>query len=125
MKMNEAAFGTELAVEAGKNGNGHSHTHREDSYPAVHAAGVTSAQEAAFRQGYQAGFADGFKQTQEDAAPATSSSPRVKNADGHLKRLRGLPCTECGVSMFSDESSCRCCGAPKGVGREDGTEKPS
>ncbi|HLJ23802.1 MAG TPA: hypothetical protein VKT71_06810 [Candidatus Acidoferrales bacterium] len=125
MKMNETAFGSELAVEAGKNGNGHSHTHREDSYPATRAAGVTSEQEAAFRLGYQAGFADGFKQTQADTAHTTSAAPRAKNADGRLKRLRGLPCAECGVSMYSDESCCSCCGTPKGARAKDRTEKPS
>jgi hypothetical protein len=125
MKMNEAPFGSELAVEAGKNGNGHSHTHREDSYPAAHAAGVISGQEAAFRQGYQAGFADGIKQTQEGAVQAVSGAPRAKSADGRLKRLRGLPCTQCGVSIFSDESCCPCCGAPKGALAKDRTEKPS
>ena len=124
MKMNEAAFGSELAVEAGKNGNGHSHTHREDSYPAAHAAGVTSGQEAAFRQGYQAGFADGFKQTVEGAGETAAAAPKAKNVDGRMKRLRGLPCAECGVSMYSDESSCRCCGTPKGARAKD-TEKPS
>jgi hypothetical protein len=124
MKINEAAFGSELAVEAGKNGNGHSHTHREDSYPAAHAAGATSGQEAAFRQGYQAGFADGIKHTQEDAGTATNAAPSAKKVNGILKRLRGLPCAECGVSMFSDESCCRCCGTPKGA-RGERNEKPS
>ncbi len=127
MKMNEVTFGTELVVEAGKNGNGHSHSPApgEDSYQAAYEAGVATGREAAYRAGYQAGFADGFKPSQEGAGNAASAaSPGPKKINGILKRLRGLPCTHCGVSMYSDESSCRCCGTPKAAQTER-MEQPS
>src|SRR5579872_4818478 len=59
MKMNEAAFGSELVVELGTNGNGHSRaqsTH-DELYQAAFKAGLATGQEAGYRQGYQAGFA--------------------------------------------------------------------
>ena len=129
MKINEAAFGSELVVELGANGNGHGRaqsTH-DERYQAAFKAGLASGQEAGYRQGYQAGFADGLKQTApespttETGAGATS---KVKNVDGRAKRLRGLPCVECGVSMYSDETTCRCCGTVKGA-RHGQMEKAS
>jgi hypothetical protein len=49
---------------------------------------------------------------------------KAKNVDGRAKRLRGLPCVECGVSMYSDETTCRCCGTAKAA-RHEQMEKAS
>ena len=121
--MNQIAFDPALLAETSTNGNGHNHApaHHGDSYQAAFAAGAASAHEAAFREGYQAGFAAGFAQAQQESAPnstSTSAAPRGKTADGLLKRLRGLPCAQCGVSMYSDESICRCCGTTKAARAE-------
>jgi hypothetical protein len=126
MKMNEVAFDSELVADAGSNGNGHNHTlpQRRDSNQAGYEAGLASGREAGYREGYQAGFADGIKQTQGNADNSMSAAPKTKGADGCLIRLRGLPCAHCGVSLFSDETSCRCCGTPKAA-RAEQSEKPS
>jgi hypothetical protein len=124
MKMNEVAFDSGLGADAGSNGNGHTLPQRKESNQAGYEAGLAIGREDGYRQGYQAGFADGIKHTPGNADNSMSAAPKTKGADGCLKRLRGLPCAHCGVSLFSDETSCRCCGTPKAA-RAEQSEKPS
>jgi hypothetical protein len=115
MKTKEAALDSELEAGAGTNGNGQNHTltEREASSQSAYEAGLASGREAGYRQGYQAGFADGYKQTQGVVETSTAAGAKAKAGEGRAKRLRGLPCAHCGVSLFSDETFCRSCGTPK------------
>lgn len=115
MKTKDVAFDTELEAGAGTNGNGQDRmlTEREASAQPSYDAGLARGLEAGYRQGYQAGFADGIKQTQGVAEPSAAPAGKMKAGEGRAKRLRGLPCAHCGVSLFSDETFCRCCGTPK------------
>jgi len=126
MKINEVVFDSGVVADPASNGNGHSHPapQQDDFYQAAYDEGLAHGREAGYRQGYQAGFADGFKQAQGDSGQSTTAGAAAKTPDGRLKRLRGLPCAHCGASVYSDETSCRCCGTPKGE-RVMRNEQPS
>jgi len=115
MKTKDVALDTELEAGADINGNGQSHTlsDHQASSQSAYAAGMARGLEAGYRQGYQAGFADGLKQTQGIPETPTGANTKLKAGEGRAKRLRGLPCSHCGVSLFSDETFCRSCGTPK------------
>jgi len=115
MKTKDVAYDTELEAGAGTNGNGQDHMLKEGEVSAQSAydAGLARGLEAGYRQGYQAGFADGLKQPQGVAETSSAPGAKTKAGEGRAKRLRGLPCAHCGVSLFSDETFCRCCGTPK------------
>jgi hypothetical protein len=126
MEMNEPIIDSGVVAERGRNGNGHGHMvpRPEDPYQAAYDAGLASGREAAYRQGYQAGFADGLKQLQgSDSVPA-SAAPKRKTAEVRVGRLRGLPCPKCGIWLYNDETCCPCCGTPKTMGVARG-EQPS
>ena len=84
-------------------------------YQAGYEAGFASGRESGFRQGYQAGFGDGRRQGD---AGSTAAPAAVENASENVAaigktRLFGLPCTTCRRLMFSDETRCPYCKAPR------------
>jgi hypothetical protein len=82
-------------------------------YQAGYEAGFASGHEAGYRQGLQAGRLEGFAAGDRNqngnppatAAPESNSIPR--------SRLFGLPCTKCRRLMYSDETRCPYCKAPR------------
>lgn len=120
MKTSEKTNGGQ-AVEAtlAQPANGHGVSPMPDEfaglYQAGYEAGFASGRESGYRQGYQAGFGDGRRQGDvgSTAAPAA-----VENAPGNVAgmgkaRLFGLPCTKCRRWMYSDETRCPYCKAPR------------
>ncbi len=84
-------------------------------YQAGYEAGFASGRESGYRQGYEAGFGDGRRQ---DDAGSAAAAAAVENASENVAamgkvRLFGLPCTECRRLMFSDETKCPYCKAPR------------
>jgi hypothetical protein len=84
-------------------------------YQAGYEAGFASGRDAGFRQGYQAGFGDGRRQ---DDAGSAAAAAAVENGSENVAamgkvRLFGLPCTKCRRLMFSDETRCPYCKAPR------------
>jgi hypothetical protein len=84
-------------------------------YQAGYEAGYASGRESGYRQGYEAGFEDGRRQ---DDAGSTAAAAAVENASENVAamgkaRLFGLPCTKCRRLMFSDETRCPYCKAPR------------
>ncbi len=84
-------------------------------YQAGYEAGFASGRESGYRQGYEAGFGDGRRQDDAGsaaAAAAVENAPEVV-AEMGKSRLFGLPCTKCRRLMYSDETRCAYCKAPR------------
>jgi hypothetical protein len=81
-------------------------------YQAGYEAGFASGRESGYRQGYEAGFGDGRRQRNDVAAPAAVENA-AENAALTKSRLFGLPCTKCRRLMYSDETRCAYCKAPR------------
>jgi hypothetical protein len=81
-------------------------------YQAGYEAGFDSGRESGYRQGYEAGFGDGRRQRNDVAAPAAVENA-PENAPVMRSRLFGLPCTKCRRLMYSDETRCAYCKAPR------------
>ena len=100
-------------------------------YRACYEAGHGSGWESGFRQGYEAGFGDGRRQGDNGS---TAAAAAVENCVGNSKigngeagngaggmrkaRLLGLPCTNCGTWLFSDEARCPRCQTPRAKAEE-------
>jgi len=81
-------------------------------YQAGYEAGFASGRESGYRQGYEAGFEDGRSQRNDVAAPAAVENA-PENAAVMKSRLFGLPCTKCRRLMYSNETRCPYCKAPR------------
>jgi hypothetical protein len=90
-------------------------------YQAGYEAGFASGRESGYRQGYEAGFGDGRRQGNHSTSPAAVENAPENVAAIGKARLFGLPCGKCRRLMFSDETRCPYCKAP----RETPVEPPS
>ncbi len=81
-------------------------------YQEGYEAGFASGRESGYRQGYEAGFGDDRRQRNDVAAPAAVENA-PENAALTKSRLFGLPCTKCRRLMYSDETRCAYCKAPR------------
>jgi len=81
-------------------------------YQEGYEAGFASGRESGYRQGYEAGFGDDRRQRNDVAAPAAVENA-AENAALTKSRLFGLPCTKCRRLMYSDETRCAYCKAPR------------
>jgi len=84
-------------------------------YRAGYEAGFASGRESGYRRGYEAGFGDGRR---HGDAGSTAAAAAVENTSENAAtigkaRLFGLPCTKCRRLMFSDETKCPYCKAPR------------
>jgi hypothetical protein len=114
MKTLEKTNGKALA----QNSNGDGLIPRQEEfaglYQAGYEAGFASGRESGYRQGYEAGFRDGRRQdVGSTAAPAAVENASESVAAMGKTRLFGLPCTKCRRLMFSDETRCPYCKAPR------------
>jgi hypothetical protein len=98
--------------------NGHDRIPMADEfaglYQAGYEAGFAGGRESGYRQGYEAGFWDGRGQGDagSTAAPAAVANA-PENAAVMKSRLFGLPCAKCRRLMYSDETRCAYCKAPR------------
>jgi hypothetical protein len=77
-------------------------------------AGLASAREASYRQGFQDGFSAGYNQRNGSAAvPLVTQGTLIKAEQNSGPRLLGLPCSNCGRFFYSDEAQCPQCKTPK------------
>jgi hypothetical protein len=119
MKMIEEIRVPKKFDQEPNNGNGHIHTVKQhgDSYQSAYEAGLASGKEAGYRRGYREGFSDccqlGNPASGAAATSHTSQDASEEAAADCAARLKGLPCTNCGVGSYSDEVQCPCCKTPK------------
>ncbi len=81
-------------------------------YQAGYEAGFAGGRESGYRRGYEAGFEDGRRQ--DYSASAVENALEIGAGMGKA-RLFGLPCTKCRRLMYSDETSCAYCKAPRAM----------
>ena len=116
MATREKSNGTLTLVQPA---NGHDHSPMPDEfaglYQAGYEAGFASGRESGYRQGYEAGFWDGRGQgdSGSTAAPAAVENAPERLTRTAKSRLFGLPCTKCRRLMYSDETRCAYCKAPR------------
>ena len=82
-------------------------------YQTGYEAGFACGRESGYRQGYEAGFGDGRRQGNNSASPAAVENAHEDVAAMSKSRLFGLPCTKCRRLMYSDETRCAYCKAPR------------
>jgi hypothetical protein len=121
MDSTEAASVSEIFEPQNSNGNGNGNIHtlkpREDAYQAAYEAGLAIGKEAGYRRGYREGFSDCLKLSNPGRgpvnAPQVSNGTSKKTASLGVRRLRGLPCANCGAASYVDEAQCPSCGTHK------------
>lgn len=122
MDTTETIIVPELFGEQLKKGNGNGNLHmlkpREDgSSLSAYQSGLAAGMEEGYGRGYREGFSDGSKLAIPSGAAAapryTPTAPAIKAAMYGPRRLRGLPCSECGCASYTDEVKCPSCGTPK------------
>lgn len=88
----------------------------QDSLQSVHDSILVRNREAGYREGYRAGFLDGYELANAGgAAPTAHIAATTSQKEGlkNVARLRGLPCVNCGRFFYSDEVRCPGCGTAK------------
>ena len=114
MKTSDKSNGS-LRLAEPANGHDHSSMLGEFAglYQVGYEAGFASGRESGYRRGYEAGFEDGRRQGDDNGAPAAVENAPANVAAMGKVRLFGLPCTKCRRLMFSDETKCPYCKAPR------------
>lgn len=88
----------------------------QDSLQSVDDSVLVRNREAGYREGYRAGFLDGYELANAAgaaSAPHIAATASQKEGLKNVTRLRGLPCTNCGRFFYSDEVRCPGCGTAK------------
>ena len=115
MKTIEKTNGTSLPQDCDSDGLIRMPEEFAGLYQAGYEAGYAGGRESGYRQGYEAGFWDGRRQGDagSTAAPAAVQNTAERVARTAKSRLFGLPCTKCRRLMYSDETRCAYCKAPR------------
>jgi hypothetical protein len=112
MKTSEKSNGSLALAEPADN---HDISSMPDEFAGLYKAGYASGRELGYRQGYEAGFWDGRRQGDagSTAAPAAVGNAAEMSLGCANPRLFGLPCSKCRRLMYSDETRCPYCKAPR------------
>lgn len=102
------------------NGNGAMPEEFIGLYKTGYDAGYTSGHEAGYRRGLEAGRLEGKAAVhQNEAGSNSAAAPFESNGFGIPKaRLFALPCTKCRRFMYTDQTRCPYCKAPRATTAE-------